>query len=156
MVNLPTHAILRAIPDKLMGVLAMGGAIISFMALPVGQKLCAQLPIPLWKWCVWIFVIDFFVLMYCGAMPRRTGAIISLIGTVYWSRSSLLVPGGLSNGTILPPPRSIHQNGETQMIKQNPHYVNMVINPKYSCYINLRCSESNYDSNLKLLHWKKK
>jgi ubiquinol-cytochrome c reductase cytochrome b subunit len=84
---LPFYAILRAIPDKLFGVLAMGGAIISFAALPWLDKS----PIrscryrPFWKWCVWLFVIDFFALMYCGAMPaEQPYVIISQFGTAYW------------------------------------------------------------------------
>ena len=84
----PSCAILRAIPDKLMGVLAMGGAIISFAALPWLDRSyvrsCRYRPV--WKWCVWIFVIDFFVLMYCGAMLAEEPYVtISSIGTAYWS-----------------------------------------------------------------------
>ena len=66
----------RGIPDKLMGVLAMGGAIVSFAALPwldrSHVRSCRYRPI--WKWCVWLFVIDFFVLMYYveHANGRRT------------------------------------------------------------------------------------
>ena len=49
------------------GVLAMGGKL-SVLALPwlnrSHVRSCRYRPI--WKWCVWLFVIDFFVLMYCG------------------------------------------------------------------------------------------
>ena len=84
---LPFYAILRAIPDKLMGVLAMGGAIVAFAALPWLDrsyvKSCRYRPI--WKWCVWIFVLNFFLLMYCGAMPaEQPYVILSQIGTAYW------------------------------------------------------------------------
>ena len=84
---LPFYAILRAIPDKLMGVIAMGGAIVSFAALPWLDRSyirsCRYRPV--WKWCVWIFVLVFFLLMYCGAMPaEQPYVILSQIGTVYW------------------------------------------------------------------------
>ena len=84
---LPFYAILRAIPDKLMGVLAMGGAIAAFGLLPwldrSRVRSCRFRPI--WKWCVWFFVSDFFLLMYVGAMPAE-GIYVTLgqIGTFYW------------------------------------------------------------------------
>jgi ubiquinol-cytochrome c reductase cytochrome b subunit len=55
---LPFYAILRAVPDKLFGVLAMGGAIVAFALLPwldrSEVRSCRFRPI--WKWCVWLFV----------------------------------------------------------------------------------------------------
>ena len=84
---LPFYAILRAIPDKLMGVLAMGGAIAAVGLLPwldrSPVRSCRFRPI--WKWCVWIFVLDFFLLMYVGAMPAE-GIYVTLgrLGTFYW------------------------------------------------------------------------
>mgnify|MGYP005991795451 FL=1 len=84
---LPFYAILRAIPDKLMGVLAMGGAIAAVGLLPwldrSPVRSCRFRPI--WKWCVWFFVLDFFLLMYVGAMPAE-GIYVTLgrIGTAYW------------------------------------------------------------------------
>ena len=113
---LPFYAILRAIPDKLMGVLAMGGAIVAFAALPWLDRSyirsCRYRPV--WKWCVWIFVIDFFVLMYVGAMPAEEPyVIISRIGTAYWfGFLFVLAPlvGHFENGKQLP--ASIHQSME--------------------------------------------
>ena len=84
---LPFYAILRAIPDKLMGVLAMGGAIAAVGLLPwldrSPVRSCRFRPI--WKWCVWFFVLDFFLLMYVGAMPAE-GIYVTpgRIGTAYW------------------------------------------------------------------------
>jgi ubiquinol-cytochrome c reductase cytochrome b subunit len=84
---LPFYAILRAIPDKLMGVLAMGGAIAAVGLLPWldRSKIRSCRFRPIWKWCVWVFVLDFFLLMYIGAMPAE-GIYILLgrIGTFYW------------------------------------------------------------------------
>lgn len=84
---LPFYAILRAIPDKLMGVLAMGGAIAAFGLLPWldRSKIRSCRFRPIWKWCVWFFVLDFFLLMYIGAMPAE-GIYVTLgrVGTAYW------------------------------------------------------------------------
>jgi ubiquinol-cytochrome c reductase cytochrome b subunit len=84
---LPFYAILRAIPDKLMGVLAMGGAIVAFALLPwLDRGLVRSCRFrPIWKWCVWIFLSDFFLLMYIGAMPAE-GIYVTLgrLGTAYW------------------------------------------------------------------------
>ena len=115
---LPFYAILRAIPDKLMGVLAMGGAIVSFAALPwldrSHVRSCRYRPI--WKWCVWVFVIDFFVLMYCGAMPAEEPYVtISRLGTAYWfGFLFILAPliGHFEKPKELP--SSIHQSMESK------------------------------------------
>ena len=113
---LPFYAILRAIPDKLMGVLAMGGAIVAFAALPWLDRSyvrsCRYRPI--WKWCVWIFVLDFFVLMYCGAMPaEQPYVIISQFGTAYWF-AFLFVLAPLVGWFETPKdlPQSIHKSME--------------------------------------------
>ena len=110
---LPFYAILRAIPDKLFGVLAMGGAIVSFAALPWLDRSyvrsCRYRPV--WKWCVWIFVADFLVLMYCGAMPAEEPYVtISRIGTAYWfGFLFVLAPLVGKFETHKPLPSSIHQ-----------------------------------------------
>ena len=113
---LPFYAILRAIPDKLMGVLAMGGAIISFAALPWLDRSyvrsCRYRPI--WKWCVWIFVADFLILMYCGAMPAEEPYVtISRIGTAYWFAFLFVLAPLVGKFEIHKPiPKSIHQSME--------------------------------------------
>ena len=64
----------------------MGGAIVSFAALPWLDKSpirsCRYRPV--WKWCVWLFVIDFFVLMVVERCQQSNLIIISQFGTVYW------------------------------------------------------------------------
>src|SRR5215813_2204128 len=66
---LPFYAILRAIPDKLAGVLAMFGSIGLLFLLPwldtSRVRSCAFRPI--YKWFVPVLVIDVLVLGYCGA-----------------------------------------------------------------------------------------
>jgi len=84
---LPFYAILRAIPDKLAGVLAMGGAIAALGLLPWLDRSyvrsCRYRPV--WKWLVLLFVADFFMLMWVGAMPAE-GIYVTLgrLGTAYW------------------------------------------------------------------------
>jgi ubiquinol-cytochrome c reductase cytochrome b subunit len=84
---LPWYAILRAIPDKLGGVIAMVSAIGVIGLLPWldTSKIRSSVFRPIWKQFVWILVADFFLLMYVGAMPAE-GLFILLgrIGTAYW------------------------------------------------------------------------
>ena len=67
---LPFYAILRAIPDKLMGVIAMGGAIAALGLLPWLDRSyvrsCKYRPI--WRQCVLIFVAD---KIYTLQSPKR-------------------------------------------------------------------------------------
>ena len=84
---LPFYAILRAIPDKLMGVIAMGGAIAALGLLPWLDKSyvrsCRYRPV--WKWLVLLFVADFFMLMWVGAMPAEgIYVVLGRLGTAYW------------------------------------------------------------------------
>jgi ubiquinol-cytochrome c reductase cytochrome b subunit len=66
---LPFYAILRAVPDKLMGVLAMFGAIGCFFALPWldTSKVRSMRYRPTARLYFWIFVLACLVLGYCGA-----------------------------------------------------------------------------------------
>jgi len=68
---LPFYAILRAIPDKLSGVIAMFSSIGLLFLLPwldtSRVRSCTFRPI--YKWFVPVLVIDVLVLGYCGAHP---------------------------------------------------------------------------------------
>ena len=84
---LPFYAILRAIPSKLGGVLMMGGAIGILFLLPWLDRS----PIrsgkfrPIFKWCFALFVLNGFVLGYCGANPPEGNFIlISRISTAFY------------------------------------------------------------------------
>jgi ubiquinol-cytochrome c reductase cytochrome b subunit len=84
---LPFYAILRAIPDKLGGVLAMFGSIAALGLLPWldTSKVRSCLFRPVWRICVLLFAINFFVLMYMGGKPAEgIYVLISRIGTAYW------------------------------------------------------------------------
>jgi ubiquinol-cytochrome c reductase cytochrome b subunit len=66
---LPFYAILRSIPNKLLGVIAMFSAILAIMLLPVtdlGRSKGFQFR-PLSKLAFWAFVANFLILMQLGA-----------------------------------------------------------------------------------------
>jgi len=66
---LPFYAILRSIPDKFLGVIAMFSAILAILLLP-GVDLSKAKGLqfrPLSKIAFWIFVFDFLILMKLGA-----------------------------------------------------------------------------------------
>ena len=90
---LPFYAILRAIPNKLMGVLAMFGSIGLLFFLPwldtSRVRSCTFRPI--YKWFVPVLVIDVLILGYCGAhSPDAVGPLgiplilVARIGTLYY------------------------------------------------------------------------
>ncbi|CAI2196729.1 17903_t:CDS:2, partial [Funneliformis geosporum] len=66
---LPFYAILRAIPQKLLGVVAMLGAILILLALPFLEtsriRSCAFRPFM--RLAFWSFVTNFFLLMWIGS-----------------------------------------------------------------------------------------
>ncbi|MCP4561297.1 MAG: cytochrome b/b6 [Bosea sp.] len=68
---LPFYAILRAIPDKLGGVLAMGGAIVILAFLPWidTSKVKSMTYRPIARQFFWMFVLVCIGLGYLGAMP---------------------------------------------------------------------------------------
>ncbi len=68
---LPFYAILRAIPDKLLGVVAMFGSILIWFALPWldTSKVRSAAYRPIYKQLFWILMIVFFGLGVVGANP---------------------------------------------------------------------------------------
>jgi len=84
---LPFYAILRAIPDKLGGVIAMFGSIALLIVLPWldTSKVRSCKFRPIYRQFFWILAIDAMVLGYAGAMPAE-GAwlIIARVGTFYY------------------------------------------------------------------------
>lgn len=68
----PYYAILRAIPDKLLGVMAMGGSIAVFFFLPWLDRSpvkSIRYRGPLYKTALAIFVVSFLSLGYLGTIP---------------------------------------------------------------------------------------
>jgi len=84
---LPFYAILRAVPDKLGGVLAMFGAIAVLFILPwldTARVRSARFR-PIYKWFFWVLVADCFILGYCGANPPEGYFVpLSRVATLYY------------------------------------------------------------------------
>ena len=84
---LPFYAILRAIPDKLGGVIAMFSAIFVLFLLPWldTSKVRSATFRPIYKILFWIFLIDAIVLGWVGSKPAEgIYIIISRIATIYY------------------------------------------------------------------------
>ena len=89
---LPFYAILRAIPDKLGGVVAMFSAILVLFFLPWidSSKVRSATFRPIFKQIFWIFLADCLVLGYVGAHPPE-GSMI-LIGRIATAAYFLFFP----------------------------------------------------------------
>jgi ubiquinol-cytochrome c reductase cytochrome b/c1 subunit len=84
---LPFYAILRAVPDKLGGVIAMFAAIAVLFVLPWLDRS----PIrsakfrPVYFVLFWVLLADCILLGFCGAMPAEgIWVVLSRLGTVYY------------------------------------------------------------------------
>ena len=87
MVLIPFYAILRSIPDKLLGVVAMFASIFVLVILPWldTSKIRSAVFRPLYKQFYWILVLDVFVLGYMGALPPEgIYLLIARIATAYY------------------------------------------------------------------------
>jgi ubiquinol-cytochrome c reductase cytochrome b subunit len=91
---LPFYAILRAIPDKLGGVLAMFGAIVVLALVPWldTSKVRSAVYRPLYKPFFWIFVAVCFLLGWLGAKPADGAyVIVARIATAYYFAHFLII-----------------------------------------------------------------
>jgi len=93
---LPFYAILRSIPNKLLGVIAMFAAILAIMLLPItdlGRSKGLQFR-PISKLAFWVFVVNFLILMKLGACHVETPFIeLGQLSTVlYFSYFIIIVP----------------------------------------------------------------
>ncbi|BCR34206.1 cytochrome b (mitochondrion) [Aspergillus udagawae] len=93
---LPFYAILRSIPNKLLGVIAMFAAILALMVMPITDlsKLRGVQFRPLSKIAFYIFVANFLILMQLGAKHVETPFIeFGQISTVlYFAHFFVIVP----------------------------------------------------------------
>jgi ubiquinol-cytochrome c reductase cytochrome b subunit len=108
---LPFYAILRSVPDKLLGVVAMLSAILILAALPWldTSKIRSAVFRPLYKQFYWILVADVLILGYVGAMPAEgLYLLIARVATAYYFLHFLVILPvlGLKEKT-LPVPLSI-------------------------------------------------
>ncbi|MSO88374.1 MAG: cytochrome b [Rhodospirillaceae bacterium] len=84
---LPYYAILRSIPDKLIGVLAMFGSIFVLFLLPWldTSRVRSGTFRPAYKKLFWVFVVDCIVLGYVGANPPEGYfLILGRLATIYY------------------------------------------------------------------------
>ena len=84
---LPYYAILRAIPNKLLGVVAMFGSILILFVLPWldTSRIRSAVFRPVFKLFFWIFVFDCALLTWCGAqLPEGLPLILSRVGTFWY------------------------------------------------------------------------
>ena len=84
---LPFYAILRSVPDKLLGVIAMFAAIFVLVILPWldTSKVRSALFRPIYKQFYWFLVADVLILGYMGAMPAEgTYLLIARVATAYY------------------------------------------------------------------------
>jgi ubiquinol-cytochrome c reductase cytochrome b subunit len=106
---LPFYAILRAVPDKLGGVIAMFGAIAVLFVLPWldTSRVRSATFRPIYKWCMLLLVIDVVVLGFCGANPPAGFWIpLSQVATLYYFFHFLIllpVLGKIERPLPLPP-----------------------------------------------------
>jgi len=91
---LPFYAILRAVPDKLGGVILMFSAIFVMFLLPWldTSKVRSGRYRPLFRQFYALFVVDCLLLGYLGAMPAEgIYIVLARIGTVYYFAHFLIV-----------------------------------------------------------------
>ncbi|MGB0696140.1 MAG: cytochrome b [Rhodospirillaceae bacterium] len=84
---LPFYAILRAVPDKLGGVIAMFAAILVLFVLPWldTSKVRSATFRPVYKWFFWLFAVDCLILGYIGAMSAVEPYVtIGRLATIYY------------------------------------------------------------------------
>ncbi len=139
---LPFYAILRAftsdvwiviavnwlsfgiIDATFFGVLAMFGAIFVWALLPWldTSSVRSGRYRPMFKWWFWLFIINFVVLTWAGAMPAEgIYTNIALIGTTYWFAYFLVIMPLL--GVLekpLPEPDSIEQDFKESLKSDEP------------------------------------
>jgi ubiquinol-cytochrome c reductase cytochrome b subunit len=91
---LPFYAILRAVPDKLLGVVAMFASILVWFILPWldTSKVRSATYRPIFKQLFWLLMIDFFILGVVGANPPEGWWItVGQIATVYYFAHFLIL-----------------------------------------------------------------
>ena len=84
---LPFYAILRSVPDKLLGVIAMFAAIFVLVILPWldTSKVRSAVFRPIYKQFYWFLVADVLILGYMGAMPAEgIYLLIARVATAYY------------------------------------------------------------------------
>ena len=103
---LPFYAILRSIPNKLLGVVAMLGSLLILLILPLTDisRIRGNQFRPAMKLAFWFFVVDFIILMWIGSQhPESPYLEIGQISTAfYFAWFLIIIPLiGLSENTLM-------------------------------------------------------
>ena len=104
---LPFYAILRAVPDKLLGVLALFAAIAVLFVLPWLDRSPVRSATfrPIYKIMFWVFLLDCVALTYLGAKPAEgIYVVLSRLCTVYYFAHFIILLPALS---VFETPRSL-------------------------------------------------
>ena len=103
---LPFYAILRSIPNKLLGVIAMFGSLLILLILPLTDlsRIRGSQFRPAMKLFFWFFVVNFVILMWIGSQhPTSPYVEIGQISTAFYFLWFLVIVPvlGISENTIL-------------------------------------------------------
>jgi ubiquinol-cytochrome c reductase cytochrome b subunit len=91
---LPYYAILRSIPNKLLGVIAMFGSLLILLVLPLTDlsRIRGNQFRPAMKLAFWFFVVDFFILMWIGSQHPTTPYVeIGQVATAFYFAWFLII-----------------------------------------------------------------
>ena len=91
---LPFYAILRSIPNKLLGVIAMFGSLFILLVLPYTDlsRIRGNQFKPFMKFAFWLFVVDFIILMWIGSQhPNEPYVTIGQIATAFYFAWFLII-----------------------------------------------------------------
>ena len=107
----PYYAMLRAVPDKLFGVIVMGAAVMILFLLPWLDR-CKVRSIryrsAISKWILAGFVVAFVILGYLGMVPPTEGkTLLAQILTAYYFAFFLLMPWWSTLGSTKPVPERV-------------------------------------------------
>jgi len=95
---LPYYAVLRSIPDKLLGVVAFGGSLAVWLILPFlhTSNVRSSLFRPLFRVFYWLFILDFIILGWIGGNLAESPYLeIGQLATVYYFLFPLVIIPGL-------------------------------------------------------------
>jgi ubiquinol-cytochrome c reductase cytochrome b subunit len=78
---LPFYAMLRSVPDKVGGIITMGGAIAILFTIPFfnTSEIRSTTFRPLFKICYWLLVVDFLVLVWSGEQSLNEKCVVYLM-----------------------------------------------------------------------------
>ena len=103
---LPFYAVLRSIPSKLLGVVAMFASLLILLVLPLADtsRVRGAQFRPLYRAAFWVLVADFAVLMVIGARhPEDPYLVVGQVATaLYFAWFLVIVPAlGVLENTLL-------------------------------------------------------